>query len=387
MPRIEKTVFISYRRTNAPWALNIFQYLTQHKYDVFFDYERIPSGDFEQIILQNIRSRAHFLVILTPSALQRCDEPEDWLRREIETALDSRRNIIPLFFEGFNFNTSIIADKLTGKLALLRSYNGLDIVASYFPEGMERLRTRFLNVALESVLHPASRLAREAAKAQKAAARSASPANEEVLTAQQMFERGEAAEDEEEKLRLYSEAIRLDPTFAQAYYSRGLAREKTDPEAALADYDEAVRINPDDENALAMRGALRDKLRDFNGAIEDLDEAIRLRPGFGWAIMQRAIARDHNDDLDGALEDYDEAFRLLAFAPSMGTYVLLFRARARQRNGDLQGALEDFNEVIRRKPNNGDYYFERAVVRMKLGDRAGAYEDGDTSARLKENSG
>jgi hypothetical protein len=35
MERIEKTVFLSYRRTNVPWALAIFQNLTQHGYDVF----------------------------------------------------------------------------------------------------------------------------------------------------------------------------------------------------------------------------------------------------------------------------------------------------------------------------------------------------------------
>jgi hypothetical protein len=196
VPRIEKTVFISYRRTNVPWALNIFQYLTKHRYDVFFDYEGISGGDFEQAILQNIRSRAHFVVILTPSALQRCDEPQDRLRREIEAALDWRRNIAPLFFEGFTFNTSAIADKLTGKLATLKSYNGL-VPANYFKEGMEKLRKRFLNVPLDSVLHPASRVAQKAAETQKAAARGAPAANEQVLTAQQMFERGQAAEDQE----------------------------------------------------------------------------------------------------------------------------------------------------------------------------------------------
>jgi hypothetical protein len=47
MERIDKTVFLSYRRTNVPWALAIFQNLTNHGYDVFFDYTGIASGDFE----------------------------------------------------------------------------------------------------------------------------------------------------------------------------------------------------------------------------------------------------------------------------------------------------------------------------------------------------
>jgi hypothetical protein len=76
MERIEKTVFISYRRTNAPWALLIFQNLTQPGYDAFFDFTGIASGDFESVILENIRARAHFLILLTPSVLERCDEPK-----------------------------------------------------------------------------------------------------------------------------------------------------------------------------------------------------------------------------------------------------------------------------------------------------------------------
>lgn len=80
MPRVEKTVFISYRRTNVAWALAVFQHLTHHGFDVFFDYMGIASGDFEQVIIENIRSRAHFLVLLTPSALERCAEPGDWFQ-------------------------------------------------------------------------------------------------------------------------------------------------------------------------------------------------------------------------------------------------------------------------------------------------------------------
>jgi tetratricopeptide (TPR) repeat protein len=252
MSRVEKTVFISYRRTNVSWALAIFQDLTLHHSDVFFDYEGLASGDFEQVILENIRSRAHFLVLLTPSALERCDDPEDWLRREIEAALDCHRNIVPLFLEGFSFNTSVISDKLTGKLARLKQYNGLSIPAEYFQEGMERLRNRFLNVPLDSVLHPASAAARKVATRQKTVARTASAVDKEVLTAQEWFERGKAADDEDEQLRLYSEAIRVDPTFVPAYYYRGLLREKFDSGAALEDYDEAVRLNPEDENALCL---------------------------------------------------------------------------------------------------------------------------------------
>ncbi len=236
--RIEKTVFISYRRANAAWALAIFQSLTHHGYDVFFDFTGIASGDFERVILGNIKARAHFLVLLTPSALERCSEPGDWLRREIETAHDTRRNIVPLMLEGFDFAAAGIASGLTGTLALLKLYNALRVPVEYFEEAMQRLREKFLNVALDAVLHPASPSAQRAAKDEQIAAGAALAVTEKQLTAQEWFERGLNAADLDEKLRFYSEAIRLKRDFAAAFNNRGDARTtKVDLEATPQDYD------------------------------------------------------------------------------------------------------------------------------------------------------
>jgi hypothetical protein len=44
MARVEKTIFISYRRTNAPWALAICQNLNNNGYDVFFDFNGIAKA-------------------------------------------------------------------------------------------------------------------------------------------------------------------------------------------------------------------------------------------------------------------------------------------------------------------------------------------------------
>jgi hypothetical protein len=170
MAQIEKTVFISYRRNDIYSALAVYQDLTYHGYDVFFDFTNIPSGDFEQIIISNIQARAHFVVILTPTALDRCSEPGDWLRREIETAIDEKRNIIPLFFDGFSFGTASALEKLTGKLQKVSRYSGMNVHQDYFYEAMERLRTRFLNVPLNAVLHPVSAEVQKVVKEEQRAA-------------------------------------------------------------------------------------------------------------------------------------------------------------------------------------------------------------------------
>ena len=169
MARIEKTVFISYRRKDISWALAVYQYLTSQRYDVFFDFSSIPSGDFEQIIIGNIKARAHFVLILTPTAMDRCSEPGDWLRREIETAIDEKRNIIPLFFDGFSFGSPAVAEKLAGNFSTIKRYNGLDIPSGYFMEAMERLHGRYLNVPLNAVIHPVSTEVRKVVKEEQIA--------------------------------------------------------------------------------------------------------------------------------------------------------------------------------------------------------------------------
>ena len=209
MPRIEKSVFISYRRTNVPWALNVYQDLTHHGYDVFFDFEGIGSGDFESIIVDNITSRAHFLILLTPSALERCNDPGDWLRREIEVALETKRNIVPLMLEGFSFSTPSIASQLTGRLAAIKSYNGLSIPAEYFPAAMEKLRNKFLNVPLVAVLQPATGVARQAATEQKVLANAAPAAQEKELTALQYVELALRSSDPREQVYLHNKAFQV----------------------------------------------------------------------------------------------------------------------------------------------------------------------------------
>jgi formylglycine-generating enzyme required for sulfatase activity len=188
MARIEKTVFISYRRADVYTALAVYENLKNQDYDVFFDYRSISSGDFEQIITSNIRARAHFLLILTPTALDRMNEPGDWLRREIEIAIDEKRNIIPLFFRGFRFGDPSVTDKLTGKLLNLSHYNGLNVHEDYFDEAMQRVRTQFLSKPLNTVLHPVSTQVRKVVREEQIAA---DEALEQIEDVQQLVKKAE----------------------------------------------------------------------------------------------------------------------------------------------------------------------------------------------------
>jgi tetratricopeptide (TPR) repeat protein len=307
MGRIEKTVFLSYRRTNAPWALAIFQYLTHHGFDVFFDFSGIASGAFESVILANINSRAHFIVLLTPSALENCGEPGDWLRREIETALDTRRNVVPIMLESFDFGTPAIAGQLTDSLAPLKDYNALRVPTEYFLEAMDRLCNRYLNVPLDGVLHPASLIAQQAAKRQQEAAKSAPPVQEGELTAQAWFERGLNTKDLDEKIRCYSAAIRLNPDYITAFNNRGIALKiKGDVNGARRDYNEAIRLQPDYPVAINNLANLDKAEGDLEKALKGYSEAIRLNPEYAMAFYNRGETWKEMANYGAAIVDYQK---------------------------------------------------------------------------------
>jgi hypothetical protein len=93
--------------------------------------------------------------------------------------------------EGFDFGAPAIASQLTGKLAALKEYNGLEIPkVRFFSSEMDHLRNRFLSVPVDAVLHPASLFAQQAATEQKDKAAMA-------LAAQQAREQEERKRAEE----------------------------------------------------------------------------------------------------------------------------------------------------------------------------------------------
>jgi len=96
--------FISYRRGGgSPYARIIADRLTARKMEVFLDVDRMPSGHFDETLYRKIEEAVNVIVILSPGCLDRCKDPEDWVRKEIAYAIKLGKNLIPLFIDGFKF--------------------------------------------------------------------------------------------------------------------------------------------------------------------------------------------------------------------------------------------------------------------------------------------
>ena len=305
------SVFISYRRHASSFiARAVFQDLHAHGFDVFMDVESIDSGTFDIILLGQIAARTHFLLILTPGTLDRCANPEDWLRREIEEAMRLKRNIVPIFANDFDMNAA--RPFLTGSLAELPRFNGVNITHEFFDAAMERVRVRFLSESADVELHPTPTGEVPIIKQKIADAAQQPRPTEQELSAEQLFFRALDKHlklgDDQGALRDYTQVIALTPHNTAAYINRGLVYlHQGDYEAAIRDNTQALRLNPQSAAAYYTRGLAHAASRDFPSALTDYSEALHRNPGLIEARIAQGEAYFSLGNYQQAIDSFSAA--------------------------------------------------------------------------------
>jgi tetratricopeptide (TPR) repeat protein len=108
-----------------------------------------------------------------------------------------------------------------------------------------------------------------------------------------------------------SQAIGLDPGFADAYDDRGNAFVRLGRlDQAIADYSQALKINPSFALAYSNRGYAYYLKSNADQALADLDESVRLAPNVGRAHINRALVYVMKGDCAHAADDYAAAKQL-----------------------------------------------------------------------------
>ena len=139
-----KTVFISYRRDVAGKAIarTLKQELTHRGYDVFLDVDNVDGGHWEAQILAQVPSRAHFLLVLTPGALDRCADENDWVRREFLSAVQHGRNIVPVREE--SVDVAAMSTACPEPVKGIFDFQIATLQHGSFESDVEKLVTRFI---------------------------------------------------------------------------------------------------------------------------------------------------------------------------------------------------------------------------------------------------
>ena len=127
-------LFISYRRDGGhEMARLLYEHLKLKGLNCFFDLEELGSGQFNIKLLNCIEESENFVLILSPNALERCKNTDDWVRMEIEYAIEKNKNIVPVMMQGFSW-----PEDLPESLAKLPYYNGVHLIQEYFSASVAR---------------------------------------------------------------------------------------------------------------------------------------------------------------------------------------------------------------------------------------------------------
>ncbi|XP_049851844.1 NAD(+) hydrolase sarm1 isoform X3 [Schistocerca gregaria] len=136
-------VFVSYRRSNGSQLASLLKvHLQLRGFSVFIDVERLEAGKFDNNLLQSIRQAKHFLLVLTPKALDRCigdTDCKDWVHKEVVAALQSQCNIIPII-DNFSWPD---AEELPEDMRAVCHFNGVRWIHDYQDACVDKLE-RFL---------------------------------------------------------------------------------------------------------------------------------------------------------------------------------------------------------------------------------------------------
>ena len=142
-------IFISYRRDGGEDLARLLRdRLTNYGFKVFFDVESLRSGAFNKALFEKIAECTDVLVVLPPNGLDRCSNPDDWVRLEIAHALKLKKNVIPILMRNFSFPKTLPED-----IRDLATMNGINSNNEYFDASIEklinqRIKSKPLNRAL-----------------------------------------------------------------------------------------------------------------------------------------------------------------------------------------------------------------------------------------------
>lgn len=126
-------------------------------------------------------------------------------------------------------------------------------------------------------------------------------ANQKYSEAEELYSKN----DYEGAIKLYDEAIELNPYDYYLYYHRGLYYYNMKKyKQAIQDIDKAIELNPYDSSLYNNRGNCYKDIKQYEKAIQDYNEAIEIEPYAAWLYNNRGYCYRELGDEAKAQADF-----------------------------------------------------------------------------------
>jgi tetratricopeptide (TPR) repeat protein len=387
-------IFINYRREESRWSARILYDRLSARFDrkqIFMDIDGIaPGDDFVEVIEQRVGEcdvliaviGTHWLTSTNEREERRLDNPEDFVRMEIATALTRAIRVIPVLVDGASMPRSTdLPDNLKGlarrnavrvsdtgfdddcRRLILAIEQVLEKNATEQREKKERLESEQKQREEEKQRFEAVQRERERLEAEQQQSEARERAQAKSLEAEQgqrekqeRPEVGSRQRAEEEGFAAERQKVWEAGTQGKEYGPRTATEEfekrerghsfKDENDKRIRDTTEDIRRNPDHAEAYYWRGRAYHDEQCYDEAISDYNKGIRLMPDDAESYYWRGNAYRDKQCYDEAISDYTEAIRLIPFESTL--YHLCYEARGRvyQSQGRHVEAAGDFAMAI-----------------------------------------
>lgn len=168
---------------------------------------------------------------------------------------------------------------------------------------------------------------------------------------------------------------------AKEYFESGLSKIGIDNKEALNDFMQAVRIDTSFAEAYYKQGEINIALQDTFSAYYNFKDAIRLDHKFIETYVQSEFARNCYYDNTEKIIDYSI---IIKDDPKSNK----FYSHGKYKNYNLQHNIEVFshyNSVVKENEKNKEFFVKRGNVRLNLHDYWGAINDYSKAIALDPN--
>jgi len=132
--------------------------------------------------------------------------------------------------------------------------------------------------------------------------------------AKEALDRIKSAKTPDDKIKIAQDAIKIDPTFGDAWQAIGYAyRDKADYDNAYEAFSKAIKISPTIAPLYYERGKIMANQRaDLKGAIPDFENVIKYDPNSHIGYIAKGMVEYYRKDYDKAIGTYTKAEALIA---------------------------------------------------------------------------